>query len=265
MSDPSQPGSDDLLASGGGNATASGVSFQAEVGAMFGVPLLSERRLDGRLGLGDVRVRSLRFETEAPVDDILVETDAGGWIFVQAKSALTLSSKSDSELGRVADQIARQYHACAQGTGERGWDRPLQPGRDRILIAVGRGAAASIAEHLATALIAVQAKSTAPLPGNQQAALSTFTARLNEAWLALTGIAPSDAEMQSLLSYVRVCKYDFQGADRQLAAEGLRSLLQNEDAAEPLSRCWHGNARGLWKGALEPTPPAYAAHWSKKG
>jgi hypothetical protein len=65
MSDPSQPGSDDLLASGGGNATASGVSFQAEVGAMFGVPLLSERRLDGRLELGDVRVRSLRFETEA--------------------------------------------------------------------------------------------------------------------------------------------------------------------------------------------------------
>jgi hypothetical protein len=143
MSDPSQPASDDLLASGGGNATAIGVSFQAEVGAMFGVPLLGERRLDGRLGLGDVRVRSLRFETEASVDDILVETDTGGWIFVQAKSALTLSSKSDSELGRVVDQIVRQYHACAQGTGERGWDRPLQPRHDRILIAVGRGAAAS--------------------------------------------------------------------------------------------------------------------------
>ena len=34
---------------------------------------------------------SLRFETEAPVDDILVETDNGGWIFVQAKTSLNLS------------------------------------------------------------------------------------------------------------------------------------------------------------------------------
>ena len=116
MSDPPTPNSNELLATGGGDATASGVSFQAEVGTLFGVQLLSERRLDARLGLGDVRARSLRFETEAPVDDFLVETDVSGWIFVQAKSSLTLSQTSNSEFGRVADQIVRQYHTCAQGT-----------------------------------------------------------------------------------------------------------------------------------------------------
>ena len=84
MSDPSKPASEQLLATGGGNATAGGVTFQAEVGALFAVHLIAEQRLSPRLELGDVRARSLRFETEAPVDDILIETDAGGWVFVLA-------------------------------------------------------------------------------------------------------------------------------------------------------------------------------------
>ena len=232
MSEPSKPTSDELHARGGGNATAGGVTFQAEVGAVFAVQLLAERHLDPRLGFGNVHARSLRFETETPVDDILIETDVSGWIFIQAKSSLTLSAKSDSELGRVADQIVRQYHACAQGSGERGWDRPLCRDLDCIVIAVGRGTAASITDQLATALNAVQANAAAPLPGNQQTALNSFTTRLRDAWLALTGTAPGDSEMQSLLGYVKICKFDFDGADRLLAAEWLRSLLRDEHAAE---------------------------------
>jgi hypothetical protein len=56
--------------------------------------------------------------------------------------------------------------------------------------------------------------------------------------------------MQSLLSYVRVCKYDFQGADRQLAAEGLRSLLQNEDAAEAAFTVLAWQCQRLMEGRL---------------
>ena len=249
MSDPPTPNSNELLATGGGNATASGVSFQAEVGTLFGVQLLSERRLDARLGLGDVRARSLRFETEAPVDDILVETDVSGWIFVQAKSSLTLSQTSNSEFGRVADQIVRQYHTCAQGTGRRGWDRPLDARRDRILIAVGRGAAASITDRLAAALNAVQAHSTAPIPTNQQSALDSFTGRLQDAWLALTGTALSDGEMRQLLSYVQVCKYDFRGADRRLAIEALRPLIRDEDGRK--------RARAATRRAASRLPASY--------
>ena len=178
MSGPPRPASDDLVARAGGNATAGGVSFQAQVGSVFAVHLLAERRLNERFGLGDTRIRSLRFETEAPVDDILIETDLEGWIFVQAKSTLSLSGSSDSELGSVADQIVRQWHACTQGGGQRGWDRVLEPSRDRILIAVGRSTSATITEHLASALTSLQANAAAPLPMHQQTALDTFTARL---------------------------------------------------------------------------------------
>ena len=66
------PINEDMLARGGGNATASGVSFQASVGAIFACRLLAERNLDERLQLGDVGIRSIRFETEAPLDDLLI-------------------------------------------------------------------------------------------------------------------------------------------------------------------------------------------------
>ena len=56
MAADQQTGADpDLLARGSGNATAAGVSFQASVGATFAARLLTARRLDERLRLGDAR------------------------------------------------------------------------------------------------------------------------------------------------------------------------------------------------------------------
>jgi hypothetical protein len=38
----------------------------------------------------------LRLETEAPIDDILIHTDAGGFVFIQAKTSVNLSSDAES-------------------------------------------------------------------------------------------------------------------------------------------------------------------------
>ena len=265
MRAPSDPAPDDLLATAGGNATAGGVSFQAEVGAGFAVRLLAERRLNEGFGLGDARIRALRFETEAPVDDILIETDAAGWIFTQAKSSLTLSTTSDSELGSVADQIVRQWHACAQGAGQRRWDRPLDPSRDRILITVGRKTPATVSEHLASALTAIQADSTAPLPMRQQSALDTFRARLSEAWQALVGAPPDAAAMPSLLSLVRVLKFDFAAADRQLAAEMLRPLLNDGNSAEAAFAVLTRRCQALMETRLGSDAPGFRGDLAQAG
>ncbi|MBO1909470.1 hypothetical protein J4G37_32180 [Microvirga sp. 3-52] len=72
----------ELLATGGGNATASGVNFQASVAAYFASQGLAGAPLDARLGLGSATPTSFRFETEAPVDDILISLDTGGWAFI---------------------------------------------------------------------------------------------------------------------------------------------------------------------------------------
>jgi hypothetical protein len=85
-----------LLATGGGNATASGVSFQASVAAYFASHGLAEAPLDARLGLGKANPTGFRFETEAPVDDILISLDTVGWAFIQGKNRLTNSASLSS-------------------------------------------------------------------------------------------------------------------------------------------------------------------------
>ena len=61
-------------ANGGGAATSSGILFQQQLGAHSAAQILSDSRLDARLGLGNASSFWLRFETEAPVDNILVAT-----------------------------------------------------------------------------------------------------------------------------------------------------------------------------------------------
>ena len=119
-----EPSPDDLLAGGGGHATAAGVGFQASLGALLASLAIAARRLDRRLKLGAAGVARVRFETEAPLDDILVETTTGGYVFVQAKKSLSLSPKPDSEFGKTAAQIVRQWQACRMGAGIHGWDLP---------------------------------------------------------------------------------------------------------------------------------------------
>lgn len=78
-------------ANGGGAATSSGILFQQQLGAHFAAQILSDSRLDTRLRLGNASPVWLRFETEAPVDDILVATSVGGFIAIQAKTTVSLS------------------------------------------------------------------------------------------------------------------------------------------------------------------------------
>ena len=120
-----EPKKRELLARGGGNATASGVSFQASVAAYFASQGLAETPLDARLGLGTAKPTGFRFETEAPVDDILIALDTVGWAFIQGKNSLTNSASLASELGKTCDEFARLWEAASTGSGANGWDRPL--------------------------------------------------------------------------------------------------------------------------------------------
>ena len=215
-----------MLARGGGHAAAAGITFQAQLGSAFACQLLAERLMDSRLGLGDARPRSLRFETEAPVDDILIETDQGGWVFVQAKTTLNLSSQPNSPLGSTVQQIVRLWLACTNGQGKRGWDRPLHEGTDCILVAIGPGSAATVSSHLAKALVSARATATAPLPEDQRKALDTFVGTLKRTWREIQGQPPSDDGVQRLMKFVAVIGLDFEGADRTSASEALAHVLE---------------------------------------
>jgi len=248
--DPQTTADSDLLARGGGNATAAGVAFQAGVGTIFAAQILTERQLDSRLRLGDARPRSIRFETEAPIDDILVETDAAGWVFLQAKTALSLSENLDSEFGKTVGQLARQWQACSRGDGKRGWDRSLVAGRDRMVIAIGPGASGTISEDLAAALSALQAPNAAPLPQAQQQALDRLRSLLTRTWEQIVGAAPSTQEVDAVLRFVSIIPFDLQGGDRTAAIETLVQVTESTAAAAGVFAAIERQCESLMAGRL---------------
>jgi hypothetical protein len=213
-----------LHAKGGGNATAAGVTFQASVGAVFAVQMLTESFGDEQLGLAPFKVKSIRFESDAPLDDIAVETDQDGWLLVQAKTKLSLSQSLTSEFGKTTQQIVRQWHAGLVGTGARGWDRPLNVGRDRLIIAVGPGTSQTITTDLAKALASLRAQTTARLPAEQRAVLRTLSSTLKAAWKAVTGKNASDADIAAMVPLIAVMRFDMAGADRSAAIAQMRLL-----------------------------------------
>ncbi|MCS0495309.1 hypothetical protein NVS89_09380 [Ancylobacter sp. MQZ15Z-1] len=219
------------LAAGGGNATAAGVIFQSGVGALFAVDMLTQRALDHRLELGAARPVAVRFESEAPVDDILVETTAGGWIFVQCKTTMTLSRSLESPLGKTADEIVRLWQICESDSPSYGWDRPLDPARDRIVVAVGAAASSSVREALAGALAAVRAPSAAPLTQIAYEALDALRNLLTLAWSRVTGSSPSTGQVEAILRLVWVVEFDLPGGAQSAAIEALRGTLQNPETA----------------------------------
>jgi hypothetical protein len=225
----SDPGSEQMLAPGGGHATAAGVGFEAQLGALFACQLLAERPLDSRLGLGTAHVKSIRFETEAPVDDILIETDQAGYLFVQTKTTLTSGKKANSELGKTADQIVRLYLACVRGAGKRSWDRPLRRGRDCILLAVGPPTA--FTKNLSQGLVALQAAAAAPLPNAAQKALDTLMAHVRRAWTDIEGTAMDEDTLRAVLGQATILSFDVEGADRAAATAAIEHVIENSSEA----------------------------------
>jgi hypothetical protein len=220
-----------LEAQAGGNATAAGVSFQASVGAVFAVPVLAETKLDNRLSLGSAKPCGVRFESEAAVDDCSIETDAGGWIFVQAKTGLDLTNTAGSDLRKTSSQIVRLWHSTKDGQGRRGWDRPLVRSKDRILIAAGPNSSKSVTIALAHALETRRAKYSATLPQDQSRALAALIAALKAEWKGVTGAKASDTDIRALLPFIVVIAFDMAGADRKSSVAELAPVLTRTSAA----------------------------------
>jgi hypothetical protein len=219
-----------LLATGGGNATASGVSFQASVAAYFAAHGLAEAPLDARLGLGRANPTGFRFETEVPVDDILISLDTVGWAFIQGKNSLTNSASLTSELGKTCDEFARLWEAASIGSGAHGWDRPLTAGIDVMVIAVGPTTSATIKHHLARALDIARDGSSATLSQNQAKALDSFRKLIVKA-LTARGGAVASVDPNAILKFVHILDFDFGGPHRATAEAVLANTLTNRSSA----------------------------------
>lgn len=199
---PSKP-----RANSGGAAAAAGIVFQQHVGALVSTWMLSGAPLDRIYELGNARPIWLRFETEAPVDDILVATSDGGYLAFQVKTTLSSSSEPSTTYAKTVDQLVRHWLACRDGDGSMEWNRPLDPSKDRLVIAVGTKASEKVRVDLPNALRSLSTGGGGPKNSGQRAALDDFEVCVRRSWSnARTEQLPERllGELSELISVVTV-------------------------------------------------------------
>lgn len=217
---------------GGGAATSGGMRFQQQLGALFSSWILAGDRFDECFGLGAAVPEWIRFETEAPVDDLLIKTDGGGYVAVQAKTTVNMSGEVGSPLGKTIEQFVRHWFVSQQGDGSMGWNRPLNPELDRFVLAVGPQSSLQVREDLPAALRLITQPGGGALNQAQQRAYDVFCRLVEQSWVNITK-APLDPRLLSdLAMLIRV--FTFDGDQGYALARGALLKAFGPDAHEAL-------------------------------
>jgi hypothetical protein len=212
LSDTADPSPPNRVRAGGAAASA-GFRFQQELGALVELWMLTGTQPDQRLGLGNSRIDWVRFETEAPVDDVMFKTSSGGYVVVQAKTSVNLSQNLESPFGQAVAQFVSYWRACRDGDGQRGWDRTIVPHHDRLVLAVGPNVPAAIRVDLAEALRLRSQPGSAPLTQRQTRAIEEFEACATAAWQSQTSDQVDPRLLADLARTIIIFAYDPDGAD----------------------------------------------------
>ena len=203
---------------GGGAATSAGILFQQQLGALIGCKLLAQRPLPAILELGDATPMWMRFETEAPVDDMLVATSANGFVAMQEKTDVSLSSDPSTPLGKTISQFVRHWLACQSGDGTRKWNRPLDSHLDRLVLAVGPTAPKTVVFTLAEALRLASQPGGGALNKAQRRAFSQFSAVVESTWKSTTSAPFEQGFANTLAGLVRIFQFDPASLEQEAAA-----------------------------------------------
>jgi hypothetical protein len=224
---------------GGGSSAQVGFHFQNCAAAWVAVRILAERAASPPWTLAaDTVLEFIRCETEQPVDDLLIGTSRGGFVFVQVKHTLTCESREHSPLSSTFDQFVRQFVQNRAQVSGSPWERPLDADRDRLVLLVGPGSSASIREHLPSALaklktVANRMVDTALLNGRERKAYSVARHHIERSWEGVTGTELSDDDLWHLLSMVRVHVLDVDAGG--LAELEAKDLLRMAVLSDPES------------------------------
>ncbi len=218
----------------GGPPAIGGFNYQHRVAAWFAVRMLAESDAAPLWGLSaPTRLSFVRCETEQEVDDVQVGTSLDGYLFGQAKHTLTLSETTDSDLASALGQFVRQYLSYRDTPGIRPWERALDINLDRFLLITGSHSPGTIRQHLQKllvhmrGLVAGQPLLDAATNNEQRRALQIVTTHVNRSWQAITGVVPTEAELQSLLVLIHVQVLDVapNGDQEREARDQLRAVV----------------------------------------
>ncbi|WP_296075153.1 ATP-binding protein [uncultured Agrobacterium sp.] len=260
---------------GGGAAASAGIRFQQQLGALFSSWILAGDRFEDSFRLGAATPEWIRFETEAPVDDLLVKTTNCGYVAVQAKTTVSLSEDLSSPLGKTIVQFVRHWFVAQQGDGSMEWNRPLNPALDRLVLAVSPQASIQVKADLPAALRIISQPGGGALNQAQQRAYQVFCSLVKQAWASITKNPLDDRLLPELAELVAVFTYD---GDRGYAlasgslikafgpyVETATAFTALSDICGSLMKERGGGDLSLWRqllasrGVMLSVPPEYRA------
>lgn len=216
---------------GGGAATSAGIRFEQQLGALFSSWILAGDRFDDSFRLGAAAPEWIRFETEAPVDDLLIKTSDGGYVAVQAKTTASLSEDLGSPLGKTIVQFVRHWFVAQQGDGSMEWNRPLDPARDRLVLAVSPLASVQVRGDLPAALLLVSQPGGGALNQAQQRAYQVFSSLVERAWVSITKSPVDDKLLSELAKLVAVFTFDGDQGNALASGSLVKAFGPDVDAA----------------------------------
>jgi len=224
--------------SSGGMGAARGEGHQARCAAWAAAYLLTEERLpDFALGR---RIRVIGAQTKRSVDDLAILTDEDGWVLIQAKKGLRLTSSPGGALAAALGQaveLARVGLPIGPNSASR--KRPVEPKRDRVLIVSDETAARTVGrdlravvDRLRTLSLAVPLDETARNE-NERTGLALLRQHLGNVWQAEHGSAMSELDLREMCRSLGVQVLDLSdgGSHRAAAEQLLRTLLPTGDVS----------------------------------
>lgn len=231
MIDPPRNGQPSERIGGGGAATSGGVRFQQQLGALFSSWILAGDRFDDSFRLGGAAPEWIRFETEAPVDDLLIKTSDGGYVAVQVKTTASLSKDLSSPLGKTIEQFVRHWFVAHNGDSSKEWNRSLDPARDRLVLAVSPTASLQIREDLPAALLLVSQPGGGALNTAQKRAYQVFSDLVERAWANVTKNPVDDRLMSEMVKLVAIFTFDGDRGNALAGGSLVKAFGPDVDAA----------------------------------
>ena len=216
----------------GGRATASGMNFQAGVGAWFAAHLATATPLGARFGLSATALPTkLQFETARFLDDIQMDLSDGSSILVQCKTRPALSAATGGPFANTIAQLVSLLITLRKEGSEP------DPARTAAVLAVASDASRSLDDLEAACrhfdLGASWTDAMERVSAKQAAALGVLAESVRAAWKSASAGTPTEADLATLARLLRIVRFavDDSGVDRREAAGLIGSKLLGDEGA----------------------------------
>ncbi|WP_180720030.1 hypothetical protein [Paraburkholderia largidicola] len=233
--------------SAGGRAEAAGGGYETLVAAWYCVRILLGSLAHPLFDLpAHTRLVSLRSQSGEEVDDVNCRTSDDGVVFVQVKRTVGLTSGEKSPLAKALDQFVRQQKAASEHLSNSILGRPLEPARDRLVLATRSTAPAKIKGELTRLLRGLRDQTEATLlsdialNADEREVALVVEGHIRRSWQVAYGSAPTPSAIGALLRLVHLQFIDVEPGerDRLSSMDDLRSqILTNPDQADAVFSC----------------------------